>query len=393
MPLLPFSTGLPIPVPIKFGGTGSATQNFVDLSSTTQTKVGGLILSPQASTAGLTVTSGSNTDNAVVANSGSLLVQDNAATPTKQYRFRTNGGAMDFEGAGNSIYFSVWQNAGFGGTQHNYWRGENGGTFDAANTWLWRQNNDLGGTVAFELDPGQIAIYPGTNHTGSIGIDTNYWQYGKISRLYLNSTAYLDGGTAGNVNLTGSTAGTTALNVNGTGGGTLDYTILQLSGNNPGFKVQFNVANTATAATTNAASFNLQAQTSSGQRTVFQFISNFSNITDATRTSQTGLWGANNGTFSQIVSFAGVDTTFYGNVTITDAKNIILGTTTGTQLATSSTQKLGHWGAVPIIQPTTAITGATYVSGAGTALTTLDTFDGYTLAQVVKALRNEGLLA
>jgi hypothetical protein len=39
------------------------------------------------------------------------------------------------------------------------------------------------------------------------------------------------------------------------------------------------------------------------------------------------------------------------------------------------------------------VTSATYIGGAGTTVTDLDTFDGYTIPQIVKALRNAGLLA
>lgn len=44
--------------------------------------------------------------------------------------------------------------------------------------------------------------------------------------------------------------------------------------------------------------------------------------------------------------------TFYGDVTMTGAKNLILSTTTGTKIATATTQKLGFWNATPIVQPT-----------------------------------------
>jgi len=44
-------------------------------------------------------------------------------------------------------------------------------------------------------------------------------------------------------------------------------------------------------------------------------------------------------------------------------------------------------------QETTGVAAATLVSNAGTAITSTDTFDGYTLRQIVKALRNQGLLA
>lgn len=55
--------------------------------------------------------------------------------------------------------------------------------------------------------------------------------------------------------------------------------------------------------------------------------------------------------------------------------------------------KIGFWNATPIVQPTTAVAAATLVSNLGTPLTDTDTFDGYTLKQIVKALRNSGLLA
>lgn len=48
---------------------------------------------------------------------------------------------------------------------------------------------------------------------------------------------------------------------------------------------------------------------------------------------------------------------------------------------------------VKIYQETTAVTAATRVGGGGTTLTDSDTFDGYTIAKVVKALRNLGILA
>jgi hypothetical protein len=82
-----------------------------------------------------------------------------------------------------------------------------------------------------------------------------------------------------------------------------------------------------------------------------------------------------------------------GTVSITDAKNIALGTTTGTKIGTATSQKLALWNATPIVQPTTSVAGATRVGGGGTTLTDTDTFDGYTVAQIVKALRNMGALA
>jgi hypothetical protein len=76
-----------------------------------------------------------------------------------------------------------------------------------------------------------------------------------------------------------------------------------------------------------------------------------------------------------------------------DAKDITFGTTTGTKIGAATSQKLAFWNAAPIVQPTTGVGAATRVGGGGAALTDTDTFDGYTLAQMAKALRNIGLLA
>jgi len=48
---------------------------------------------------------------------------------------------------------------------------------------------------------------------------------------------------------------------------------------------------------------------------------------------------------------------------------------------------------VKLYQETTSVASSTFVSNAGTTITSTDTFDGYTLAKVVKALRNLGILA
>lgn len=85
--------------------------------------------------------------------------------------------------------------------------------------------------------------------------------------------------------------------------------------------------------------------------------------------------------------------TFNGTVTIADGYNLASGTTTGMKLGTSTSQKLGVWNATPIVQPTTGVAAATFTANAGTAVNDASTFDGYTVGQVVKALRNIGLFA
>lgn len=83
-----------------------------------------------------------------------------------------------------------------------------------------------------------------------------------------------------------------------------------------------------------------------------------------------------------------------GGLTVQDGLDISTGTTTGTKIGTATGQKLGFWNATPIEQPTTAVAEATFVANAGgTTVTDDSTFDGYTLQQIAKALRNAGLLA
>lgn len=81
------------------------------------------------------------------------------------------------------------------------------------------------------------------------------------------------------------------------------------------------------------------------------------------------------------------------SLTLKDAINFAVGTTTGTKIGTATSQKLGFWNATPIVQPTTAIAAATFVANTSAIVDDTATFDGYTIGQVVKALRNMGKLA
>jgi hypothetical protein len=54
-----------------------------------------------------------------------------------------------------------------------------------------------------------------------------------------------------------------------------------------------------------------------------------------------------------------------GNLQITDARNVVLGTTTGTKIGTATTQKLGFYNATPVVQPT-AVANITTVATVGT---------------------------
>lgn len=112
------------------------------------------------------------------------------------------------------------------------------------------------------------------------------------------------------------------------------------------------------------------------------------------KSGQTGdltQWRNSSGTTIAYVSAAGLAS--FAGLSIVDANNIAVGSTTGTKIGTSNTQKLGFWNATPIVQPTTAIAAATFVANTSGIADDTATFDGYTIGQIVKALRNMGALA
>jgi hypothetical protein len=84
---------------------------------------------------------------------------------------------------------------------------------------------------------------------------------------------------------------------------------------------------------------------------------------------------------------------------IVDAVNIVLGGTTGTQIGTTSSQKLAFYGITPVVQPATTGTTTGYTAATGTAVLAGSTFTGntgstaYTVGDIVNALKKLGLLA
>lgn len=96
------------------------------------------------------------------------------------------------------------------------------------------------------------------------------------------------------------------------------------------------------------------------------------------------------------ISVASIDMVSISNsaMTITDAKNIAVGTSTGTKIGTTTSQKIGFWNKTPIVQPTTAVTAATpFAANTSGIANDTATFGGYTIGQIVAALKNIGLLA
>jgi hypothetical protein len=107
--------------------------------------------------------------------------------------------------------------------------------------------------------------------------------------------------------------------------------------------------------------------------------------TDGTLTgNRTVTLGLNNLTF---------DGSAGGNIILSDATHIKLGTTTGTKFGTLTSEKLAFYGSNPIAQQTTSVTAGAFVQNSVNAVYQDSTFSGYTIGQIVEALRFLGLLA
>lgn len=85
--------------------------------------------------------------------------------------------------------------------------------------------------------------------------------------------------------------------------------------------------------------------------------------------------------------------TLVGDLTIPNAKNIILGTGTGTKIGTGTTQKLSFWNKTPVVQPTNAITASAFVANTSGIANDTATYGTYTIGQIAAALIQVGILA
>jgi hypothetical protein len=93
------------------------------------------------------------------------------------------------------------------------------------------------------------------------------------------------------------------------------------------------------------------------------------------------------------------DSPTFAGLTIADAGNIVLATGTGTKIGTATGQKLAFYNSTPVVQHSTTGETTGVSGGSGTNIHANATFTGnvgstaYTISDVVKALKNLGLLA
>ena len=139
--------------------------------------------------------------------------------------------------------------------------------------------------------------------------------------------------------------------------------------------------------TSNTPKIDFAAMTSTAERTAALISANFTTTTDATRTSKLTFTVISSG--SSVVPLT-IDPTA---LTILDAVNFSLGTTNGTKIGTSATQKLGFWNATPVVQNTGwgSITNVTTDRVYDANATTIDELADV-LGTLISTLRTYGIL-
>jgi len=182
---------------------------------------------------------------------------------------------------------------------------------------------------------------PFTDSTYTLGTSSLYWSNTYTDRLYLNSTAYLDGGTAGALHAIGTLksqhpTGNTIMYIEAAGG--QNRAELQLKGHNASNDNDF---------------FSLSIRTDFADAVCY-------------------VYDASAGAYHNMFYFDYLnDKITLLHTAISDGKNMSFGATTGTKIGTSTTQKLGFFNATPVVQPSATPANATDLATAVTLVNDL----------------------
>jgi hypothetical protein len=89
---------------------------------------------------------------------GDFEVKDDPSSPTKSYRFKTSGGALDLDASGKNLYISVYSGAGYTGTQRKYIIAKaDSHIAQMMGDWEFKKdNNEFGDTHAYLAQTGYV---------------------------------------------------------------------------------------------------------------------------------------------------------------------------------------------------------------------------------------------
>ena len=319
----------------------------------------------------------------------------------------TKGGVRfmhNFQHPTGSTAIPVGRNTMLGESAGNFTMGSTAtATFQGSNNTLVGYNSGAGITIGY----GNTCIGTSTGVNNTTGYENVFLGFNAGTA---NTTGYYNcivGSRAGQANLVG---------INNTYFGALAGT--SATGNNNSFFGYYSGALTTTGTSNTGFGSGSGGNNTTGSNNLFIGSSAGATLANGVTTNQTsgnsvfigvntkalsagntnqiviGYNATGNGTNTTTIGDTTVtDNYIRGNFNVTDARNFILGTTTGTKIGTATSQKLSFWNATPIVQPTTAIVGVAPVINAGSTVNIATTFEGYTLQQIVKALRNIGILA
>ena len=234
-------------------------------------------------------------------------------------------------------------NFGYSGARYWHMGRQGSGSFSFVQTGVAeRLRLTTGGMIEFN---GNVA--PFIDSTYSLGTSGIYWSNTYTDKLFLNSTATLDGSTAGVLAANGKLKVVAA-----------DSWPFEV--NNNSLNTNFLLKSTIAASTSNRVRTQYQLQNGTGNASALDITAWFSDITPSAATSTFTLGAMEAGGSYSVLTFVGRAASLY------DGVNISVGTSSGTKIGTATNQKLGFYNATPVVQPSATPANATDLA---TALT------------------------